>query len=77
VFRLLEGIFMGAQWTAGTVLAYEKAPVSLKGIITGIVQSGYGIGYAMTGVAYILLNNDPRLFLITGSIPLILIPYIL
>ncbi|BCU70300.1 MFS transporter [Stygiolobus caldivivus] len=73
--RLLEGIFMGAQWTAGTVLAYENAPYNLKGIVTGIVQSGYGIGYAFTGITYIFLGSDPRLFLVTGSLPLILVPY--
>lgn len=39
-------MFMGAQWTAGTMLAYESAPYNMKGIITGIVQARYGIGYA-------------------------------
>lgn len=76
VFRLFQGVFMEAQWTAGTVIAYENAPVSLRGIVTGIVQSGYGIGYSLTGFSYILLYNDPRLFLLTGAIPLILLPYI-
>jgi SHS family lactate transporter-like MFS transporter len=75
VSRLLEGIFMGAQWTAGTVLAYENAPYNMKGIVTGIVQAGYGIGYALTGVSYIFLGGDPRLLLLTGSLPLILVPY--
>lgn len=75
VSRLLEGIFMGAQWTAGTVLAYESAPYNMKGIVTGIVQAGYGIGYALTGVSYIFLGGDIRLFLLTGSLPLILVPY--
>ncbi|BAB67533.1 MFS transporter [Sulfurisphaera tokodaii] len=76
VARFLQGIFMGAQWTAGTVLAYENAPVNLRGIVTGIVQAGYGIGYALTGLTYIILGNEPRLFLITGALPLILLPYI-
>ncbi|WP_369611032.1 MFS transporter [Sulfurisphaera javensis] len=75
VSRFLQGIFMGAQWTAGTVIAYENAPLSLKGIITGIVQSGYGIGYALTGITYVLVGNDPRIFLLTGSLPLVLLPY--
>ena len=75
VSRLLEGIFMGAQWTAGTVLAYENAPYNMKGIVTGIVQAGYGIGYALPGVSYIFLGGDPRLLLLTGSLPLILVPY--
>ncbi|AWR97459.1 MFS transporter [Acidianus sulfidivorans JP7] len=80
MFRLIEGLFMGAQWTAGTVIAYEKAPNSMKGLVTGIVQAGYGVGYALTGVAYLAfvssIESSWRLFLITGSLPLLLLPYI-
>ena len=80
VFRGLEGLFMGAAWTAGMVLAYEKAPVSARGFVTGIYQAGYGIGYALTAVTYFIflsnLASDWRLFLLTGAFPLILLPYI-
>jgi SHS family lactate transporter-like MFS transporter len=76
VYRLLEGIFMGAQWTAGTVLAYENAPYNMKGIVTGISPSWiWYIGYALTVVSYIFLGGDLRLLLLTGSLPLILVPY--
>jgi SHS family lactate transporter-like MFS transporter len=68
---------MGAQWTAGTVIAYENAPPSMRGLVNGVVQAGYGIGYALTGVAYIFLYNNWRLFLVTGAIPLVLLPYII
>ncbi|ARM76156.1 MFS transporter [Acidianus manzaensis] len=82
IARSLQGLFMGAQWTAGTVIAYEKAPKSLRGIINGIVQAGYGIGYALTGVAFIAFSPIMqgigwRLFLLTGAIPIILLPYII
>mgnify|MGYP001772575031 CR=1 FL=1 len=77
LFRALEGLFMGAQWTAGTVIAYENAPPSMRGLVNGVVQAGYGIGYALTGIAYIFLYNNWRLFLLTGAIPLILLPYII
>ena len=76
LFRALQGLFMGAQWTAGTVIAYENAPPSMRGLVNGVVQAGYGIGYALTGVAYIFLYNNWRLFLVTGAIPLVLLPYI-
>jgi SHS family lactate transporter-like MFS transporter len=75
LFRALQGLFMGAQWTAGTVIAYENAPPSMRGLVNGVVQAGYGIGYALTGVAYIFLYNNWRLFLVTGAIPLVLLPY--
>ena len=80
IFRGLEWLFMGAAWTAGMVLAYEKAPVSARGFVTGIYQAGYGIGYALTAVTYFIflsnLASDWRLFLLTGAFPLILLPYI-
>lgn len=75
--RSLQGLFMGAQWTAGTVIAYENAPTSMRGLINGIVQAGYGLGYALTGVTYILFSSNWRLFLLTGAIPIFLVPYIL
>ncbi|MFP3260803.1 MAG: MFS transporter [Sulfolobus sp.] len=77
LFRALQGLFMGAQWTAGAVIAYENAPPSMRGLVNGVVQAGYGIGYALTGVAYIFLYNNWRLFLVTGAIPLVLLPYII
>jgi SHS family lactate transporter-like MFS transporter len=80
LFRGLKGIFMEAAWTAGMVIAYEKALVSARVLLSGIYQSGYGIGYALTGVTYYLflsnLESSWRLFLVTGSLPLLLLPYI-
>jgi len=77
--RFIQGVFMGGEWTAGTVMSYEFAPQNLKGTIVGIVQSGYGIGYALTGLAYVLflpvMAADWRFFLLTGIIPLIIAPY--
>lgn len=71
---------MRAAWTAGMVLAYEKAPVSLRGLIAGVYQAGYGIGYALTGLTYFVflphLSQDWRLFLLTGALPLALVPYV-
>jgi SHS family lactate transporter-like MFS transporter len=77
--RFIQGIFMGGEWTSGTVLGYEFSPADIRSTIFGIIQSGYGIGYALTGVAYILflptIGATWRLFLITGTIPLIIAPY--
>ncbi|AGO61562.1 MULTISPECIES: MFS transporter [Ferroplasma] len=77
--RFIQGIFMGGEWTSGTMLGYEFSPASIRQTIFGIIQSGYGIGYALTGIAYILflptIAVTWRFFLITGSIPLIIAPY--
>lgn len=77
--RFIQGIFMGGEWTSGTMLGYEFSPANIRATIFGIIQSGYGIGYALTGVAYILflptIAVTWRYFLITGTIPLIIAPY--
>ncbi len=77
--RLIQGIFMGGEWASGTVLAYEFSPKNITGTIVGIVQSGYGIGYALTGLTYVLflstITVNWRLFLFTGFIPIMIIPY--
>jgi len=78
--RFIEGIFMGAQWTAGTVLAYENSPVNLRSFIVSVVQAGYGLGYMLTGITYLIflpyIDYDWRFFLLVGAFPLILLPYI-
>jgi SHS family lactate transporter-like MFS transporter len=81
-FRSIQGLMMGAQWTAGTVIAYENAPLNLRSLINGVVQAGYGVGYAMTGISFLVFSPHMaglgwRLFLLTGSVPLIVIPLIL
>ncbi len=77
--RFIQGIFMGGEWTSGTLLGYEFSPANIRSTIFGLIQSGYGIGYALTGVAYILflptIAVTWRYFLITGTIPLIIVPY--
>ncbi len=79
--RFIQGIFMGGEWASGSVLGYEFAPQNKRGTIFGIIQSGYGIGYALTGVTYLLflptIAVNWRYLLITGAIPLIIAPYTL
>jgi SHS family lactate transporter-like MFS transporter len=79
--RFIQGVFMGGEWTSGTMLGYEFSPANIRATIFGIIQSGYGIGYALTGVAYILflptIAVTWRYLLITGTIPLIIAPYTL
>jgi SHS family lactate transporter-like MFS transporter len=46
VLRALFGIGMGGEWGVGTSLAMEEAPRKWRGVLSGILQSGYSIGYA-------------------------------
>ncbi len=81
LLRLVEGVFMGAQWTSGTVLAVESAPPRKLQMVNSVVQAGYAVGYALTGVVYALLGQISsvqgyELFMLTGAVPLIIVPYI-
>ncbi len=81
LLRAIEGIFMGAQWTSGTVLAVESSPPKKLQLVNSVVQAGYAIGYAMTGVVYALVGQistfqQYELFMVTGAIPLMVVPYI-
>src|SRR5215471_4401955 len=52
ILRALFGIGMGGEWGVGASLAMEAAPKKLRGILSGILQSGYSIGYLLAAVAY-------------------------
>ncbi len=47
ILRALFGIGMGGEWGVGASLAMEAAPVRWRGILSGILQSGYSIGYLL------------------------------
>jgi MFS transporter, SHS family, lactate transporter len=51
VLRALYGIGMGGEWGVGASLAMEVAPKRWRGILSGILQSGYSIGYLLAAVA--------------------------
>jgi SHS family lactate transporter-like MFS transporter len=51
ILRTIYGIGMGGEWGVGASLAMESAPQKWRGILSGIVQSGYSIGYLLAAVA--------------------------
>jgi len=51
VMRALFGIGMGGVWGVGASLAMEAVQVRWRGILSGILQSGYSIGYLLAAVA--------------------------
>jgi len=52
VMRTLFGLFMGAEWTAGTTLAMESWPERSRGIASGILQGSWAIGYLLATPVY-------------------------
>jgi SHS family lactate transporter-like MFS transporter len=57
VLRLLYGIGMGGEWGLGASLAMEKVPPKRRGLVSGILQQGYAVGYLFAAVVYLLISN--------------------
>jgi len=78
ILRLLFGIGMGGEWGVGASLAMEHAPVKWRGPLSGILQSGYSIGYLLAAVAarVVLPNLGWRAMFWVGGIPALLALYI-
>jgi SHS family lactate transporter-like MFS transporter len=52
ILRLLYGIGMGGEWGVGASLAMESVPAKWRGILSGLLQEGYALGYLLAAVAY-------------------------
>ena len=52
VLRALFGIGMGGEWGVGASLVMEKVPPRLRGVLSGLLQQGYAVGYLLAAVAY-------------------------
>src|SRR5262245_10948651 len=76
--RALFGIGMGGEWGAGASLAMEAAPPKLRGILSGILQSGYSIGYLLAAIAarFVLPAWGWRAMFWIGALPALLALYI-
>ncbi|MBN9086314.1 MAG: MFS transporter [Reyranella sp.] len=78
VFRTLLGIGMGAEWPAGASLAMESWPTRSRGLMSGILQGSWGLGYALAAGANWLLFADFgwRGLLWIGILPALAVLYI-
>ena len=78
ILRALFGIGMGGEWGVGASLAMEAAPPRLRGILSGILQSGYSIGYLLAAIAarFLLPIWGWRPMFWIGALPALLALYI-
>jgi MFS transporter, SHS family, lactate transporter len=78
ILRALFGIGMGGEWGVGASLAMEAAPPRLRGILSGILQSGYSIGYLLAAIAarFLLPVWGWRPMFWIGALPALLALYI-
>src|SRR3984893_11347357 len=78
ILRALFGIGMGGEWGVGASLAMEAAPVRWRGILSGILQSGYSIGFLLASLAarFLLPAWGWRPMFWIGALPALLALYI-
>jgi SHS family lactate transporter-like MFS transporter len=76
--RALFGIGMGGEWGVGASLAMEAAPPNWRGILSGILQSGYSSGYLLAAIAarFVLPSLGWRWMFWLGVLPALLAFYI-
>jgi SHS family lactate transporter-like MFS transporter len=69
--RAVFGVAMGGEWGLGAALAMESAPEKTRGLLSGILQEGYVVGYLLAAVVYPLVvpNLGWRWMFFIGIIP--------
>jgi len=78
ILRLLFGVGMGGEWGVGASLAMESVPVKWRGMLSGLLQEGYALGYLLAAIAFWTVfprwGWRPMFFL--GALPALLVLFI-
>jgi SHS family lactate transporter-like MFS transporter len=78
VLRFLFGIAMGGEWGIGASLAMESIPARARGVVSGLLQSGYPVGFFLGALVNWLLVDHIgwRGLFVVGAAPALLVLYI-
>jgi SHS family lactate transporter-like MFS transporter len=78
LLRALYGIGMGGEWGVGASMAMEAAPAARRGLLSGVIQEGYAVGYLMAAAAYYMVfpHYGWRPMFFIGGAPALLTFYI-
>src|SRR6202000_1956845 len=52
IIRALFGIAMGGEWGTGASLTMETVKPEARGLVSGLLQSGYPTGYLLASIVY-------------------------
>ena len=76
--RGLFGIAMGGEWGIGASLTMETVPPESRGLVSGLLQTGYSSGYLLAAGVYALLFPQIgwRGLIMLGLAPALLVLYI-
>ncbi len=78
ILRAIFGVAMGGEWGVGASLTMESIPPKARGLVSGLLQSGYPTGYFLASIVYGLLFQyiGWRGMFMVGVIPALLVFYI-
>ena len=80
VLRFAFGIAMGGEWGIGASLAMEAIPAKSRGLVSGLLQSGYPCGYFLGAIAYWAVFDvfglSWRAMFVVGALPALLVLYL-
>ncbi|HUB84794.1 MAG TPA: MFS transporter [Rhizomicrobium sp.] len=78
IVRALFGIAMGGEWGTGASLTMETIKPEARGVVSGLLQSGYPTGYLLASIVYRNFYGvlHWRGMFMVGIIPALLILYI-
>src|ERR1700677_1460430 len=73
IVRALFGIVMGGNWGVGASLSMEGAPLSRRGMLSGLFQEGYVVGNVLAALCYFFFFGrfGWRPLFFVGSLPAI------
>nr|WP_275578245.1 MFS transporter [Dyella mobilis] len=78
VMRFLFGVAMGGEWGIGASLVMESIPPKSRGLVSGLLQSGYPCGFFLGALVNWLLVDHIgwRGLFVVGAVPALLVLYI-
>ncbi|MGH7934853.1 MAG: MFS transporter [Candidatus Binataceae bacterium] len=76
--RALYGIGMGGEWGVGASITMEAVPARWRGLLSGLLQEGYAVGYLLAAAAYFFVfpHFGWRPLFFIGGVPALLTFYI-
>jgi MFS transporter, SHS family, lactate transporter len=78
IMRAVFGIGMGGEWGVGASMAMESIPPKCRGLLSGVLQQGYPMGYLLAALVagHVFPHVGWRYTFILGSLPALLVLYV-